>query len=126
MKNLRLKKGDILVLAALLLIAAAVFLCLHFAGENGAVAVVEVNGVQTAALPLAEDTVYDVILDGKVTNTVEIKDGAARVISADCPDKICVHHRAIHKTGESILCLPNKVVVTVESAAGEEVDGEVR
>ncbi len=34
---------------------------------------------------------------------------------ADCPDGICANHKPIHKTGESIICLPHKVVVTVIS-----------
>ena len=32
-----------------------------------------------------------------------------------CPDQICVHEKAISADGESIICLPNKIVVEVES-----------
>jgi hypothetical protein len=40
---------------------------------------------------------------------------------ADCPDKLCVHQKAISATGETIVCLPNKVVVEI---AGETEDAE--
>ncbi|MFR5116202.1 MAG: NusG domain II-containing protein [Eubacterium sp.] len=31
------------------------------------------------------------------------------MISADCPDKLCVNQHAISSNGETIVCLPNKV-----------------
>ena len=41
---------------------------------------------------------------------------------ADCPDKLCVNQNAVSKNGESIICLPNKVVVTVDSSENSEFD----
>ena len=41
---------------------------------------------------------------------------------ASCPDQLCVHQNAIDKTGQTIVCLPNKVVVTVENGEEDEVD----
>lgn len=42
--------------------------------------------------------------------------------SADCPDHLCVKQKAISKGGESIICLPNKVVVTVKSDMKSDID----
>ena len=53
-------------------------------------------------------------------NLLVIQDGKADVTEASCPDGICVNHRAISKQGQSIVCLPNKVVVEIEN--GEESD----
>ena len=36
---------------------------------------------------------------------------------ADCPDKLCIHQGRIHKNGQWIICLPNRVAVTIEGAA---------
>ena len=47
----------------------------------------------------------------------------ARMEWADCPDQVCVNHRAVERDGESIICLPNKVVVSVESSEANELDG---
>ena len=55
--------------------------------------------------------------DGTVTNTLVIEDGKADMISADCPDKLCVNQHAISSNGETIVCLPNKLVI---SFAGEQ------
>ncbi len=46
-------------------------------------------------------------------NIVKIEDGTVTVSEASCPDKICVNHRPISKTGETIVCLPNKLVVEI-------------
>ena len=43
------------------------------------------------------------------------EDGRARVLASSCPDQICVNHLAISRDGESIICLPNKVVIAIEA-----------
>lgn len=125
MKNYKVKKSDIIVIAVVLCAAALVFLCLNLFSAGGRTAVVEQNGTVIAELPLDEDTVFEVKSGGKTTNVVEVKGGKVSVTEADCPDKICRKHRAISKSGESIVCLPNKVIVTVSGGDGE-VDGVAR
>ena len=123
MKKFGVKKWDIIILSALLCIAALFFCALHFFSADGNNVKIEVDSKTVAYLPLGEDTVFNVEIDGKTTNTVEIKDGRVDVTFADCPDKICEKHRKISKTGESIICLPNKVVISIEGK-NREVDGE--
>ena len=48
------------------------------------------------------------------SNLLVIKDGKAYVENASCPDGICSKHRPISYDGESIICLPNKVVVSID------------
>ena len=45
---------------------------------------------------------------------------------ADCPDQICVNHRPVSRNGESIICLPNEVVVSVKGGEEAELDGVVQ
>jgi len=70
------------------------------------------DGKEFGVYSLSKDQVIDI----NGTNTLEIKDGKADMISAECPDKLCVHQKAISKSGESIICLPYKIVVRVEGA----------
>ena len=56
------------------------------------------------------------------TNRLVIKDGRASVSEASCPDGICSSHRPVSRVGESIVCLPNKVVVTVAGEKEDKVD----
>ncbi len=60
--------------------------------------------------------------DGIVTNTLVIENGKADMISADCPDKLCVKQHAISSNGETIVCLPNKVVVEIEDGESSQFD----
>ncbi len=46
-------------------------------------------------------------------NILVIENGKAFIKSANCPDKICVKHHKISKTGETIVCLPHKLVVEI-------------
>ena len=125
MKSLKLKKGDIIVALCVLCIAGLIFCALHFLSPQGSSVKIEVDSKTAAVFSLDENRTYTVKKNGKVTNVVEIKDKKVSVTAADCPDKICVKHREISKSGESIICLPNKVVVSIE-AENEEVDGVAR
>ena len=125
MEKFRAKKADIIIVAVVLAAAALAFLCINLFASGGQTAVVEQNGTVIAELPLREDAVFEVTDGDKITNVVEVKNGAVSVTKADCPDKICVNHRAVSKSGESIVCLPNKVVVGVRGG-DREVDGVAR
>ena len=60
-----------------------------------------------------------------VTNTLLIQNGKAKMIEADCRDQLCVHQKAISIQNENIVCLPNRVVVTVTNEESGGVDGFV-
>lgn len=109
-----MKKNDWVLIMAVLLICAAAF-GIHFLRPRQAGMVeVKVDGEEFGTWPLYEDAEVAI---GE-TNRLCIEDGYADMIWADCPDKLCVHQRAISRDGESIICLPNKVVVSV--IGGEE------
>ena len=59
---------------------------------------------------------------GEYPLTIEIKNGKACVISAACPDRICMHTPAISKSGESIVCLPARVSVQIQGERGDGLD----
>ena len=46
------------------------------------------------------------------------KDGG-RVISSPCPAQVCVHQGKITRSGQTIACVPEKVLVTLTTAAKE-------
>lgn len=67
----------------------------------------------------------DIIIKGALGDTVIIvRDSRVRVTDSSCPDKWCRESGWIDKGGESIICLPNKVVVSIKSESGskEKVD----
>ena len=61
-------------------------------------------------------------------NKLVIKDGKVYIEEANCPDNLCVKQGSIEKINESIICLPNKLVVRIvedENASNRETDIEV-
>ncbi len=118
--SLKLKKNDILLIV-IIVVVAGLALLLHevIGGEGAGMVTVKVDGKITGVYSLAEDREIS-INDG--TNTLVIKDGAADMVWADCPDQLCVHQKAIDKNNESIICLPNKVVASIDSAENSAYD----
>ena len=57
-----------------------------------------------------------VIPDEGAFNLFSVADGVVRMEAADCRDQICVRHRAVSAVGESIICLPHKLVVEIKTA----------
>lgn len=84
-------------------------------------AVVTVDGEVYGTYSLAKDQTIE-IQDG---NRLRIQNGQAKMEWADCPDQLCVHQKAISRTGESIICLPNQVVVSVQGSKEGKLDGIV-
>ena len=119
-----IRKKDLLLLGILLLVFLVLFAVIRISGgHNGGNAVITVAGETYGTYPLAEDRTVEIEIDGKVTNTLVIRDGQADMIQADCPDQLCVHQHAISRGNENIVCLPNKVVVTVTGEeAGDDED----
>jgi hypothetical protein len=118
---MKLKKADIVLVLALLLVAAAAGLFMLAARDAGAEAVVVQDGKEILRLPLNEDT-EEVITRGEDSNTVVIRGGTARVTEANCPDKVCVHTGEIRYEGQTIVCLPHKLVVKIVGGDNQDVD----
>lgn len=120
-----MKKNDIILIAALLALSAASYFGIRLyaaAHTKEAVAVVTVDGEEYGRYPLDEDCTACIELSDESYNVLVISGGYADMTEASCPDKICVSHRKISKTNETIVCLPNRVVVTIENAGDAEID----
>lgn len=62
------------------------------------------------------------IENGDNYNTLEIRDGQVYIKDANCKDKLCVHQGKIHKDGELIVCIPNRLIVKIEGNNQNESD----
>jgi hypothetical protein len=108
-------RNDILFIAVLLLLVAVGVIYLFLFRGRGNTVRVMVDGEVYGVYSLSENRVVEIRTgdDGERLNCLVIKDGEAFVETASCPDKICSNHRAVFRDGESIICLPNKVVITI-------------
>ena len=151
MKTLKqhIRKADIILFFVLVItgIAVSAVLAVSRSGASaGSKVVIESGGRlfatyalsedRTIAVPapkqiMADDTAKD---NGKGTsensaiydryNIVEIHNGEVRVSEASCKNQVCVHHSAISRSGESIVCLPNRLLVRIDSDNSGEEEGE--
>lgn len=115
-------RNDIIFIAALLLMAAAGLVYLFVFRDSGNVVEVTVDGEIYGVYSLSENITCE-IRTGKNDENINrfvIADGKVYMQDASCPDGICVAHRPIFRDGESIVCLPNRVVVTVITQETED------
>lgn len=112
-----MKRGDWLVLSAIVTLIVL-----------GSLPLLAVHGAGTVVITARSSEVYrapldiDAVVAAGPGNTVAIEKGAVRMLKADCADQICVHTNPITQAGQSIICLPNSVVVTLEHTPEDTLD----
>ena len=109
--------ADVILIASVLLLSLSVLLIVNLTREPGASARVTVDGRVVADYPLSVDGEY--VLNGG-SNILVIEGGSAYMKHADCPDGLCVKQRKKSRSGERIVCLPNRVSIEI-IGAGEEI-----
>ena len=114
--------ADILLICGLLVVALSVFLIIELTRGEGAAAEVSVDGEVVATYSLSVDGEYS--LNGG-TNLLVISGGEAYMKEADCPDGLCIGQGAVSREGQTIVCLPNRVMIRIVGAESD-VELEVR
>ena len=132
-------KNDLLLCAGLLMGALCIWLVIFFVNRGRdseeLEVVVTVDGVEhyrgmLAAgvnrakegllkkyTPAGEENRIEIDIDGH--NKVVISDGRVWMEEADCPDKLCMAQGKISQPGQTIICLPNRVMVTIRGGSAQ-------
>ena len=115
---------DIIIISAILLVSLVLLLVVTLCKKEGTVVVVEIDGTVVATYPLDKNETYS--LNGG-TNNLVIENGRAYLNYSNCPDHTCEKTGKIQYVGQSIICLPNKVAITIknESTDNNVPDGGV-
>ncbi|MFB0527186.1 MAG: NusG domain II-containing protein [bacterium] len=116
-----LTRNDRILIFSLVAIAAFSFLRLFFISHEGREALIKVgNGpVQTVSLKMDRR----INLEGEKGKVViEVKEGRVRVVESSCFQKVCVNTGWIDRPGQNIICLPNKVLITIEGKESPKID----
>ena len=116
------KRNDTILIICILIISFIFFAAykLYF-NKSGKFVTVKVDGKITASYPIDTDKTVTIngVNGGK--NILKISDGTADMIEADCPDQTCVKKHNIKYEGETIVCLPHKVVISIDNPASTDV-----
>lgn len=121
----RFSFADVLVMLSVLLIAALLFLCFlrGAASDPSENRLVIRTSSEVLSYPLSVDRTVS-LSSGGYTLTVEIRDGRACVSDSDCPDKICQRTGWISRKGETVICAPAAVRLTVTDPKGGADDAD--
>lgn len=117
-----MRKKDFILIAIILLVAV-ILGGIYYAMPEKTQAQLQimVDGKKHGIYPLNQNRTIEI----KDTNICIIQDGKVTMKEANCPDHLCMSQRAIDSRGGTIVCLPNKVVLEIIEAQGEEVPDAV-
>lgn len=113
-----------IITTAVAVICACIYILMHFVSDGGTTARILTNGEVFAVIDLDDYTggrsttitVSSEYSGGE--NIIEVSEGKIRVISASCPDKVCIHQgeRGIGCSNTApITCLPNRMTIVTEN-----------
>ena len=114
-------RNDIIFISVLIALIMVAALGVLLFSRDGDTVIVTVDGQIYGEYSLNTDRQVEIV-NGEGYNLLVIEGGKAFVKSASCPDGICSSHRAVSKDGESIICLPNKVVIEIRARGQEQPD----
>ncbi len=119
--SLFLKKGDLLFIIVVL-IGLVIFLFIRFAGFSAVAKSVEVkvDGITKLKVHLKQSTarIYD-IASSEGSLSFIIDEEKVYVLESTCKDKLCIKEGAISRVGESIICLPNRITISIVGEKNE-------
>ena len=122
MKDKKKERNDRFLIAGIMICAVLLTVAFLLKGSGvGTTVVVSVGGEEYGRYSLLKEQVVQI----NDTNTLVIHNHEADMLFAECPDQICVKHTPISGTDENIICLPNKVVVTIEDFYGKNQESEL-
>ncbi len=116
-------KGDIVLITVIAVISAASIAGMNRIFGGGKHVVVEVDN--RLALELLLDSDVTESIRGPLGETViSIENGTARIVNSPCPHKYCVRMGSISRRSEIIVCVPNRVFMTIRGGHEEQpMDG---
>ena len=122
MQIIKSGKRDLYLILILALIGIGLLVIFLGIKPSGSRVKVFVDGTEVGEYSLAVDGRFVIEGADGGTNVLVIEDGHAYMDEASCPDHLCMNMGQISKGGQSIICLPNKVVVEVASDNKSEID----
>jgi len=121
-----LKKRDVILIVSLLIVGIIALVIWHFIySVDGKYVTIEQRDNLIGIYPLNVDKEIEIEHRGEVVNKIVIEDGYCYMEEAECPDHLCIKQGKVNKSGQTIVCLPNRVVVTVVDSNNSDYDSIV-
>jgi len=109
-------KKDVIFFAGVAILFFAVLTYIYLNKKQGKIAIIKYNGKVVKILPLSKNGIYKV--RGFISEMLlKVSNGTIQVVKSGCPRKVCMKKGKLYICGDTIVCVPNKVVISVQ---GEE------
>lgn len=130
-KNSRLRPWDIPIILLLCLLSFLPLVIFGITRQSPAtteskIAVLRINGDEVKRFSLVEGKksyTYRYENEDGDYNVIEIAGEKVRITEADCGDQVCVRRGWAEKDGDTIVCLPHKLVIEIQDGTGGGDDG---
>ncbi|MBR5302998.1 MAG: NusG domain II-containing protein [Clostridia bacterium] len=122
-----MKIRDIIIIAALLVCAGALYLVsqVSLGGVQASTIVVTQDGEEVLRRPLALENTYEIAQEDGSLNVIAVKDGAVFMQEANCRDGLCIRQGKMKNAAKTIVCLPHKIVVQLTGDAPVSDDSDL-
>ena len=117
-----MKPGDIVLLMFLVVLSFLPVIIFSYANATSGVefntAVISVDGEELHRFELKDDgkrEIYTYSDDHNHENIIVREGTIVYMIEASCPDQLCVRQGEVKRVGETIVCLPHRLLVEVNS-----------
>lgn len=117
-----LLKGDIIIIISVIISALLIFFITSdmLIYESDVIFVeINLNGDIIHKLSIEDDV--EILVEDNYQNLVVIEGNSVKVINSTCPDGVCENFGNIQKEGQTIICMPNKLIIQI-SGTQTEID----
>ena len=120
------KKQNVIYIIILLIASFAMlfFVIMGKQRQKGDKVLIYVNGTLVQEVSLEVEA--EIVIHGNPgDNVLVIRDRKAYMKEASCENHVCIQQGEVSRNGETIICMPNQIIVEV-SAEKQEIDAVVR
>ena len=123
----KLKKLDILIVICLFIFSFTPNIIFSInninQNTNSTYAHIEINGDTYDDIYLNSSKEQTIEINTELgSNTLKIENNKISIINASCRDHLCMHQEDAYKIGDSIICLPNKLIIEIKGDNDNDKD----
>ncbi len=118
-RAMKATRADKALVAVFIIMTALSFNVRSFFSAPGSDALVYVDSALKYKIDMGVDKEYQVPVQNGVV-IISVSGGRLYVRSAPCPRRICMMSSPVFKEGDTLVCVPNKMLIRVD---GEEASG---
>jgi hypothetical protein len=116
--------GDFII--AVLIIVLGLFTLTFLPDNTGEMAYVYLDNILIARYSLSGNAGEKLIRGKNGPVQLKIDESGIRVSKSPCPSRICMRMGSINRQGQSIICIPNHVLIIIGKNKDQNPDGITR